>query len=76
MQFTPEMYEKICNGDALNNAELRCAIKHFRQVVDVLGRMGPEFRLGLVPCIHRVRELEGYAQARGLKIQEDCDGHS
>lgn len=64
MTMTRDIYEKIVRGDALTDAELRCAASHFADLAERLGVLGPHYQLAFAECNRRADELQSYIQAR------------
>ena len=64
-----EVYEKVCNGAALSDREVVAGYSYFVELADKMWKLGPVFKLSAVELGRVYRQLESFAEARGLKIR-------
>lgn len=63
-----KVYEKVCNGDNITNAELQFGMTFYKELADKLVKCGPVFKLAHGEAVRTYLTLEGFYLARKRKV--------
>jgi hypothetical protein len=63
-KITERVLEKVRHGDALDDDELRKALRFYREMEEGLSALGPHFHLAWKEVYRTLQLLEDFAQAR------------
>ncbi len=65
--MSKHIYEKVCNGSTITNAELTQAIKDYAAAEKALFRLGPAFEIARKAATMTLLTMQGFAEARREK---------